>query len=346
MTQENILSLKGDLDTLVKAHHVLVNKNDFGGALNIIKNIDGLNRQLSDFGYLERHSVYKTIEDGEEKNLITLWKQNEDNDIKDIQTWVIKEKYNSVDKIRFYKREMFDNGKDFKQLMEKQRGEVRILSVSFSTYSGHNNDTVYAVGASCSKEQDEYIRTIFYIDSKDGGTVSDVCVFIKKIFKEYKFDFIVLDLMGVGISVYDELCKETRDSQTEIVYPPFKLNFDKTNLVLSNSELLQEIMLRNRTESNFPAIICKTTTAKTLSDSANLFKDSLIRGLFRFSFFTKSHLGKQTDDLVKECESLECVLVNGYIKLKEPVGGGKNRYEAISNLNYVISKAFDNNSIK
>lgn len=340
MTRENILSLKGDLDTLVTAHHTYVSKNDFGGALNIIKNIEGLNRQLSDFGYLERHSVYKTIEDGEEKNLITVWKQNEDNDIKDVQTWVIKEQYNNDTKLKFYKREMFDNGRYFKCIEDKQPNDIRILSVSFSTRSGNKKDTAYAVGASCSKDKDEYIRKIFYIESKDGGTVNDICIFIKKAFKEHKFDFIVLDLTGVGIAVYDELCKETRDVQSETAYPPFKLNEEKTKFILSE-DAIKEIMSRNIGDDKRPVIICKTTDRKNLSDSANLFKDKLIRDLFRFSFSADSQLGKETNDLVKECESLECSLVNGFVKLKEPIGGERNRYEAISNLNYVVSKAFD-----
>ena len=88
MKQENINILQENLDTLIKKHSELINKNDFGGALNVMKNIDCLNSQLKRMDYVQMASAYTLIEEnGDHIPVVSMWEQNSFGDIKNSKTY-------------------------------------------------------------------------------------------------------------------------------------------------------------------------------------------------------------------------------------------------------------------
>ncbi len=94
MKQESIKILQDDLELLIEKHSEFVKKNDFGSALNVIKNIDNLTSQLKRIDYETVVSKYSIPDDaGGLKQLISIWQQNAFGEIKDIETWVLAEKY-------------------------------------------------------------------------------------------------------------------------------------------------------------------------------------------------------------------------------------------------------------
>lgn len=95
MKQELINKLQSDLEKLIEKHSNFIEKNDFGTALNVMKNIDHINSQLKNIDYETLVSKYSTSNSGKRIELISIWKQNAFGDIKDHETYVIKEKYKS-----------------------------------------------------------------------------------------------------------------------------------------------------------------------------------------------------------------------------------------------------------
>jgi hypothetical protein len=94
MKQENINKLQKDLDLLIDKHSKFIEKNDFGSALNVMKNIDFLTIQLRNIDYETKVSKFSIPEtDGIAKRLISIWKQNSFGDIKDTETYYLGEKY-------------------------------------------------------------------------------------------------------------------------------------------------------------------------------------------------------------------------------------------------------------
>jgi F0F1-type ATP synthase delta subunit len=93
MKQENIKKLQDDLDLLIEKHSQCIKNNDFGAALNIMKNIDYLTSQLKHVDYEQMISKYYIEDSGKRKQLISIWKQNAFGNVKDHETYVIKEKY-------------------------------------------------------------------------------------------------------------------------------------------------------------------------------------------------------------------------------------------------------------
>ena len=91
-----VVRMEKSLDKLSNQYDYLINKGDYNASLNVLKNIEMLNRQLKDIGYTPLHSIYKIIDNGVEKRLITLWEQNCFGDIKNVQTWVVADKYNDT----------------------------------------------------------------------------------------------------------------------------------------------------------------------------------------------------------------------------------------------------------
>lgn len=91
MKQENIVKLQEDLDKLIEKHQKMIDNNDFGGALNIMKNIDILTTQLKRMDYETLTSKYKTkdVNTGDEYEELAVWKQNSFGQIKDHKTYRI-----------------------------------------------------------------------------------------------------------------------------------------------------------------------------------------------------------------------------------------------------------------
>lgn len=98
MKQESINKLQRDLDLLIEKHGQYIQKNDFGSALNVMKNIDIITHQLKDIDYETKVSKFTIPEincqqSGEKKRLISIWKQNAFGDIKDTETYYLGDKY-------------------------------------------------------------------------------------------------------------------------------------------------------------------------------------------------------------------------------------------------------------
>lgn len=104
----------------------------------------------------------------------------------------------------------------------KQNGEIRILSADIALMSStkHNNDaSAIFINQMIPTKSGRYASNIVYCESAEGLHTGDQALVIRRLYDEYRCDYIVLDANGVGLGVYDALVRDIVDSETGEIYP-------------------------------------------------------------------------------------------------------------------------------
>jgi hypothetical protein len=136
-----------------------------------------------------------------------------------------------------------------------------------------------------------------------------------------------MDHNKIDARVYDELRNRTLSQNAkECIFPIF-----------ANSSLNSEIAVSFRTRLKKKLVyflVDDNTEEEFLIKAGNKdILDQYDTGIR--AYLLQPHL--QTTLLINECIALEMVLMNGNIKLVEPPGSRKDRYTAVSYLNYYVS---------
>lgn len=261
-----------------------------------------------------------------------------------------------------YKDEVIKYGhKNNPRFANKMPNEVRVLAIDIAMKAGKDNDNTIIHCISATAEDYGYQRDVVYSESYNGKATALQALRIKQLFYEFRADYIVLDTLNAGISVYDELSKETIDSSTGEHYAPMTVIKDD-GLSIVSSDVMRD--LRSRvigTNTAIPVIFPVQATAITNSLMAADLKKQLeqkkiwlcadeqdmmdvlmqTNKTFRDGtredreFYIMPFL--EHSELIKECVNLEMSLNNGNIKLQEPRDGRKDRYSALSYGDYFIS---------
>lgn len=243
----------------------------------------------------------------------------------------------------------------------KLSNEIRIIAVDIAMKAGKDNDNTIIHLISATAEDYGYQRNFVYSESYNGRGTSLQALRIKQLFYEFRADYIVLDTLNAGISVYDELTKETIDDQTGEHYAPFTVIKDDS-IHLVNQETLRDMRNRaiggadslpvifpiqgNAVINNNIAVDLKTQLEKKkiwLCVDEQDIMDILMQTNKTFregsrddrEFYIKPFV--EHSEFIKECVNLEMSLSNGSIKLQEPRDGRKDRYSAAAYGNYFIS---------
>lgn len=104
----------------------------------------------------------------------------------------------------------------------KQNGEKRILSadIALMSSSKHNNDaSAVFINQLIPTKSARYISNIIYGDSYEGLHTEDQALVIRRLYEQYRCDYIVLDANGLGLGVFDTLVRDIVDPDTGEVYP-------------------------------------------------------------------------------------------------------------------------------
>ncbi len=116
---------------------------------------------------------------------------------------------------------LLPNGQKLR-ITPKQNGEIRILSADIALMSSkkNNNDaTAIFINQMLPTKSGRYSNNIVYCDSAEGLHTEDQALMIRKLYDEYRCDYIVLDCAGVGLGVFDALVRELVDPATGESYP-------------------------------------------------------------------------------------------------------------------------------
>jgi hypothetical protein len=246
----------------------------------------------------------------------------------------------------------------------KTDGEIRILSLDIAARANKKNDiTSLWVARLIPMMGKGYNRQLIYGESYKGENVLSQAKRVKQIFFDLECDFIDMDVLNMGIFLYDALTQLTPDEERGIEYEPLTIveDFDLD----IPEDAIQDLTKRTFGSNAKPVIFPITASQELNSEIAIAFRDTLKRKLWDFligdaeaeEFLLKNHKELLTDDselkvfllqvyvqtnlLVGECLNLNMERVNGRIKLTETPGSHKDRYTSVSYLNYIVYKYFD-----
>jgi len=241
----------------------------------------------------------------------------------------------------------------------KMADEMRIVSVDVAMRAGSTNDNTIIACARLFPSRKGWLAEICYMESHNGKNTSLQALRIKQIYEEFKGDIIVLDLANAGISVFDALSSVTKDEIRNVEYPPYTV-MNSENV---DNKVYEELITRTLGKEANGCIFPISATAQLNSLIAVKFRERLKKKLLTFlvddnteedfliksgnhdildqddtgirAYLLQAHL--QTTLLINESIALEMALSSGLLKLTEPPGARKDRYSAVSYLNYYVS---------
>lgn len=242
----------------------------------------------------------------------------------------------------------------------KKGNEVRVLAIDIAMKAGKENDNTIFHVIFGTLEDYGYQREYVYTESYNGKATALQALRIKQLFYEYDIDYIVLDTLNAGISVYDELTKDTVDDETGERYAALTIIKDK-DLCLVNDVTYADLQARTLNKNALPVIFPMQANLQLNSTMAVDFKKQLEQKKIWLCADEQNQMdllmqtnktfrdGDKVDrefylrpfiehsELIKECVNLSMSLNNGYVKLQEPKDGRKDRFSAANYGSYFFS---------
>lgn len=262
----------------------------------------------------------------------------------------------------FYPRRSEDvvNRVKNKYALQKQSGEVRIVSCDIAAIDRSGNDNS---SFSCLRLFEEstivdgrkirdYRVQIPYIEAIKGQEMRRQAIRIRQLYTDFDADYIVLDIRNMGISIYDFLARVLYDDERGVEYPP---------LTCMNDDAIASRVYSPGAE---PKIFVIAASAKLNNDIAVNFKSMLMEkkidllvpkddGIEEISKFVPGYTNMHPDDQVFfERPYIETMLAinetinlvyekmqsTGLIRISEQGRNTKDRYTSISYGCYFVSQ--------
>lgn len=117
------------------------------------------------------------------------------------------------------------------KIPELAHNERRIMSVDVALLAStkHDNDAAAIfINSALPNFENKYISNIVYTENHEGLHSDDLALIIRRFFDQYHCTDLVLDVRGVGISIYDDLCRDIYDNELGITYPALSCCNDQT----------------------------------------------------------------------------------------------------------------------
>lgn len=242
------------------------------------------------------------------------------------------------------------------RIQQKQNGEKRILSadIALMSSSKHKNDaSAIFINQLLPTKAGRYSNNIIYTETSEGAHTEDQALRIRKLFEEYECDYIVLDVKGVGLGVFDALARVITDSETGEIYPALSC--------CNNPEMAARCTDRGAEK----AIWAINGSARFNSDCAILLREGFKTGKIRL--LATEYDGEEALGAIKGFNSLSAsdktvfalpyvhttLLISELINLKHEESGGlvkiieksgmrKDRYSSLS-YNYYVACQLEKN---
>ena len=225
--------------------------------------------------------------------------------------------------------------------ISKLPGEIRIVSSDIAMMGGATNDnSCYAVMQLIPVKRGGYIRNVVYMETCSGEHTVVQAIRIRRLFKDFDCDYIVIDTMSAGMGIYDTLCRELVDDDTGEVYTPLSCANDPNMAARCKDRGAPKVIYSIRASAQFN------------SDAAISFRDHIKRGIIRFLIdesdaqealaddpvFMRLSIDEQsrillpyvqTSLFVAETINLSYEIVNGRVRVHETGRRRKDRYSAV-----------------
>ena len=245
------------------------------------------------------------------------------------------------------------------RIQPKQNGEVRVLSADIALMSSKRNKndaTSIFVNDMTPTKSGRYVSNIVYADSCEGLRTDDQALMIRKLFDEYRCDYIVLDTNGIGLGVYDTLARDITDPETGQIYPALSCCNDRTMAdrctvagaskviwsVKANAQFNSDVafLLRDGLQSGRIRLLANEYDAEeTLSDVKGY---SALNPQEKITYkLPYIHTTLLIDELV----NLEHEEVGTRVRIYEKSGRRKDRYSSLA-YNYYVALQIENRKAK
>lgn len=244
---------------------------------------------------------------------------------------------------------------DIFKIPPKVRGEIRILSVDVALMASrkHKNDAMaFTVNQMLPTKAGRYTHNFVYLDAKEGMRSEQAALMIRKLFEEFQCDYIVLDVKGVGLPIYDLLAMSLPDVETGEVYPA---------LTCKNNE---DLALRCTERNAAPVIYAIQGSLRFNSECAILLREGFKSGRIRLlvpeddldTLFgdTKGYGALTSEErvaiqlpyinttlLIGELINLQHEESDGVVRIYEKAGARKDRYSSMS-YNFWVANQIEN----
>ena len=99
--------------------------------------------------------------------------------------------------------------------------EERILSLDVALLAStkHDNDAASLfINSALPNKDNKYVGNIIYTDNYEGLHSEDLALIVRRLFEQFQCTQLVLDCRGVGVSIYDHLCRDMYDNELATTY--------------------------------------------------------------------------------------------------------------------------------
>lgn len=259
-------------------------------------------------------------------------------------------------------REGQEKPKSYNRL-EKQDGEIRIISCDFAFIENKGNDNsvfscIRALPESSSYKTNGrdvevkkgYRRQVSYIEHRQGGELEKQAIRVRQLYEDFDADYIVLDGQNNGLGIYEYLAKVLYDEERDIEYSPlsaindesFKNRISNENakdcifVIRASDSLNGEIARQFRQVLNNSKIdfLVSLNTAKEDILGKNIKEYSYNSDYEEQIYFENPFL--ETQLMINETAELVSIKRNGYVVPKEVGRKTKDRYTSVSYGSYFI----------
>lgn len=228
----------------------------------------------------------------------------------------------------------------------RSQTEERILSVDValmaSSKKKQNDASAIFINSAIQVDETTYNANMVYAESFEGLTTDELGIIVMRYFYKYKCTQLVLDTNGIGLGVYDFICKDQYDSETGETYGALMCCNDPDMAIRCKVKDAKKVVWSVKATSAFNNEICVLLRNGIQNGKINfplkeqgideVLKD-IYKGYMKLSP-TEQTLIKmpyyQTTMAIFELIKLDHEVKNGQIKVKEISGMRKDRYSSIA----------------
>lgn len=182
--------------------------------------------------------------------------------------------------------------------------ERRILSVDVALLASakHNNDAAAIfINSALPNSNNKYTANIIYTENHEGLHTDDLALIIRRLFEWYHCTDLVLDVRGIGISVYDALCREIFDPEYGITYRALSCCND-------------DVLAKRCSDPNAPKVIWAiNATAQLNNDMILLLREAFRQG--RINLLVSEF---EADEILQEYKGFGSLSAQDKMKLQMP----------------------------
>lgn len=220
----------------------------------------------------------------------------------------------------------------------------RVMSVDVALMASNrkkdNDATAIIINDAVQKDDISYHSNFVYQETFEGLKTDELGILIMRYFYKYKCTDLVLDTNGIGLGVYDFVCKDQYDSETGDTYKALTCINDNDMAIRCKVKDANKVVWSIKATEQFNSDIClalyngiQSGRISMLQDEHNIdeYLEKNIKGYNRMTPADKALIKMpyaQTTMLEYELIKLQTYVKNKKVKVKERSGMRKDRYSS------------------